>query len=365
KKLAYLQEKIKDTISSIQNYKDWIAILKIVAEFKATILDNDVSQNDYHLNKFMDEINNKFYDWMMKQYHTLISLPPYPNPKLVHHIPHAIHHEKGKNEKIALLVLDGMSFIQWRSIQNYLKGQGFFFDENGVFAWIPTLTSVSRQAIFSGNMPISYSSTIHTTSAEERLWKAFWEYQGIQKQYVAFQKSLGRESYDRNQIKGLSNSLTRVYGAVIDVIDQFSHHAVLGEKSIVSELNVWLQSNYLAQLLNDLLEANFSIYITSDHGNTIASGVGRFSEGVLVEQRGERVRIYNDETLYEDSASTINVIKWLNIGLPENYFTLLSLYGEAFVPKGHEVVTHGGISMEEVIVPFVKVQKNGGSVDID
>src|SRR5699024_7606450 len=52
KKLAYLQEKIKDTISSIQNYKDWIAILKIVAEFKATILDNDVSQNDYHLNKF-------------------------------------------------------------------------------------------------------------------------------------------------------------------------------------------------------------------------------------------------------------------------------------------------------------------------
>ena len=49
---------------------------------------------------------------------------------------------------------------------------------------------------------------------------------------------------------------------------------------------------------------------------------------------------------------------WNNAGLPENYNVLLSQYGQAFVQKGEEIVTHGGISIEEVVVPFIKVQQN-------
>jgi hypothetical protein len=206
-------------------------------------------------------------------------------------------------------------------------------------------------------MPLAFSQTIGTTNAEERLWKKFWEEHGVLKQYVTYQKGLGSDTYEKSNIKGLTRNSTRIYGAVVDIIDQFTHNAVLGEKSVYSNLKIWLDSGYLIQLITDLLNHQFNVYITSDHGNTNAEGVGRINEGVLVDQKGERVRIYSEETLYKHSAEQIPSLKWSNIGLPSNYHVLLSPYGKAFVTKGKKIVTHGGISIEEVIVPFVKVER--------
>ncbi|MEW4278925.1 BREX-3 system phosphatase PglZ [Priestia megaterium] len=357
--LNYLRDKILDCLSSATQYKDWFHINGLITEFKLVSMKSD--SNKIEIEKIWKDVNEKFMHWMVNQYHTLTSLPPYPKPKLVHHIPHVISKERQGDEKVALLVLDGMNFVQWRVIQKYLKEEGFLFEEQQVFAWVPTLTSVSRQAIFSGNVPLTFSHSIQTTTAEERLWKSFWENQGVLKQYVTYQKGLGNEDYNIDTIKALSRKSSKVYGAVIDVIDQFTHHAVLGEKSISSNLALWLETNYLVNFLSDLIDVGYTVYLTSDHGNTNATGIGRASEGVLVEQKGERVRIYNDMTLYEDAASKLSVQKWPSIGLPENYHVLLAGYGQAFVPKNQSIVTHGGISIGEVIVPFVKVLKNKGS----
>ncbi|MFC4660778.1 BREX-3 system phosphatase PglZ [Oceanobacillus aidingensis] len=361
KQLNYLHDKILDCLSSVTQYKDWFHINELITELKLVSMQSDSNSSVAEVEEKLRVVNNHFARWMVNQYHTLTSLPPYPKPKLVHHIPHVISNERKGNEKVALLVLDGMNFHQWKVVQRFLKEKGFLFEEQQVYAWVPTLTSVSRQAIFSGNVPLTFNKTIQTTAAEERLWRSFWENQGILKQYVTYQKGLGNEKYNRETIKALSKKSTKVYGAVIDVIDQFTHHAVLGEKSIYSNLTLWLETNYLVNFLSDLINAGYSVYLTSDHGNTNATGIGRVSEGVLVEQKGERVRIYDDIMLYEDAASKLSVKKWPNIGLPENYHVLLAEFGQAFVPRDISIVTHGGISLEEVIVPFVKVQKNKGS----
>ena len=330
--------------------------MEYLAEYKYSAISIGKEQDE-----LVREVNLVFQSWMEDHYHSLTSLPPYPKPKLVHHIPHVVNNSKHNDEKIALIVLDGMSYFEWLSVRSYLKDNGFSFDENGVFAWVPTLTSVSRQAIFSGKVPLTFAKSIFSTASEEKLWKAFWEEQGVLKQYVTYQKGLGTETYDKAKIKGLSRKATKVFGAVVDVIDQFSHHAVLGEKSVFSQLQLWLESNYLKNLLTDLYRAGFTIYITSDHGNTKATGIGRISEGVLVDQKGERVRVYRDRTIYDDSANKLPVIKWSNIGLPDDYHVLISQYGQAFVPRGQDVITHGGISIEEVVVPFVKVEAIKGS----
>ncbi len=355
-KLNYLNDEITNKLPHAKGYKDWITIMEYLAEYKYSAISNGKEQDE-----LVREVNLVFQSWMEDHYHSLTSLPPYPKPKLVHHIPHVINNSKHNDEKIALIVLDGMSYFEWLSVRSYLKDTGFSFAENGVFAWVPTLTSVSRQAIFSGKVPLTFAKSIFSTASEEKLWKAYWEEKGVLKQYVTYQKGLGTETYDKAKIKGLSRKATKVFGAVVDVIDQFSHHAVLGEKSVFSQLQLWLESNYLKNLLTDLYRAGFTIYITSDHGNTKATGIGRISEGVLVDQKGERVRVYRDRTIYDDSANQLPVIKWSNIGLPDDYHVLIAQYGQAFVPKGQDVVTHGGISIEEVIVPFVKVEAIKGS----
>ena len=355
-KLNYLFDEIVNKLPYAKGYKDWITIMEYLAEYKYSAISIGKEQDE-----LVREVNLVFQSWMEDHYHSLTSLPPYPKPKLVHHIPHVVNNSKHNDEKIALIVLDGMSYFEWLSVRSYLKDNGFSFDENGVFAWVPTLTSVSRQAIFSGKVPLTFAKSIFSTASEEKLWKAFWEEQGVLKQYVTYQKGLGTETYDKAKIKGLSRKATKVFGAVVDVIDQFSHHAVLGEKSVFSQLQLWLESNYLKNLLTDLYRAGFTIYITSDHGNTKATGIGRISEGVLVDQKGERVRVYRDRTIYDDSANKLPVIKWSNIGLPDDYHVLIAQYGQAFVPRGQDVITHGGISIEEVVVPFVKVEAIKGS----
>lgn len=355
-KISNLHEQISLDLVGEKQYKDWVDLIGKLAEYRNAVLKSE-DNNFTIFNRLLYEVNAKFEDWMIKKFSALTSLAPYPKPKLVHHIPQYLSKVRQGNEKIALLVLDGMSYFQWHFIAEHLKSKGFILNETGIFAWVPTLTSVSRQAIFSGKMPLAFSQTIETTNAEERLWKKFWEEHGVLKQYVTYQRALGSETYENSNIKGLVRNSTRIYGGVIDIIDRFIHGSVLGEKSIYSNLKLWLDTGYLVQLITDLLNHQYNVYITSDHGNTNAEGIGRINEGVLVNQKGERVRIYSEQTLYEHSLAQIPSLKWSNIGLPSNYHVLLSPYGKAFVTKGQKIVTHGGISIEEVIVPFVKVER--------
>lgn len=353
--ISLLHKKINDLLENAFRYKDWTIVVDMLGEYKAIVSQCRDRTSLDEANQLFRLINEKFEKWMLDHYHSLTSLSPLPKPKMVHHIAPNLASKRGINEKIALIVMDGMSFIQWKVVKQYLSTKGFSFEENGVFAWVPTLTSVSRQAIFSGQMPVMFSTSIRTTAKEEKSWKTLWEDCGVLKQYVQYQKGLGKEAYNRSDIRAFKRSNIKVFGAVVDSIDQFIHGATQGEKSLMAELNIWLQSNYLTNLLTDLGKEKFTVYITSDHGNTESIGVGRISEGVLVDQKGERVRVYTDEVIYRNSAQSIDSISWSGIGLPENYDVLLANYRQAFVNKGERIVSHGGISIEEVIVPFVKV----------
>lgn len=111
-----------------------------------------------------------------------------------------------------------------------------------------------------------------------------------------------------------------------------------------------------------LLDKGFHIYLTADHGNVDAVGAGRPKEGDIPETRGERVRVYHSETLLADSAAACPNTFRVNIAaLPANFMPLFASGRTAFVTDGEQVVVHGGISVEELIVPFVRVKSGIGN----
>ena len=55
------------------------------------------------------------------------------------------------------------------------------FQESTAFAWVPTLTSVTRQSIFAGEPPLYFPDSMETTSKEKTHWLRFWEDQGVQR----------------------------------------------------------------------------------------------------------------------------------------------------------------------------------------
>ncbi len=87
---------------------------------------------------------------------------------MLHHVPRFVAREIGDDTtaKATLVVVDGLALDQWAVMRQQLAEQrpGWRFREDAAFAWVPTITSVSRQAIFAGSPPFYFPNSIHTTN---------------------------------------------------------------------------------------------------------------------------------------------------------------------------------------------------------
>jgi hypothetical protein len=147
-------------------------------------------------------------------------------------------------------------------------------------------------------------------------------------------------------------------GLVVDKVDKIMHGMQLGSAGMHNQITQWCQSGFLAALTSQLLDYGYEVWLTADHGNIQCEGRGRPSEGVIAEIRGERVRVYPTPELRAQVADAFPFAhEWQPIGLPEEYFPLVARGCDAFVSPGEAIVGHGGVAIEEVIVPLVKFER--------
>ena len=354
---------IKQTMPSQDStFREWIYLSRRMGEVIARFHELDAARADGIKDAVIEmqiTADKRLREWVPKHYTDLSSLPAAKAPVMVHHVPRFLSMRRNAGEsKIALLVFDGLAIDQWIHIRESLVKQSpkLVFDENACFAWLPTLTSVSRQALFSGLKPREFADTIETTSPEPTQWSRFWQDQGLRTNEVLYRKGIKRTDQLADLDAALSNSSIKVAGIVVDMVDEIVHGATLGKSGIAGQIDKWCESGFVDRLFAMLLDKGFHIYLTSDHGNVDAVGQGRLNQGVTSDLRGERVRTYRTENLAAESAATHTNTYRLDIaGLPANFLPLFADGRTAFVPQGEQVVVHGGISVEELIVPFVKI----------
>jgi len=299
--------------------------------------------------------------WVDKHYADLPSLPVAHAPVMVHQIPRflALRRDAGES-KVALLVLDGLAIDQWVQIRERITRRvpNLAFEERSCFAWLPTLTAVSRQALFAGMKPRELAGSIETTAAEPGLWSRFWQDQGLRANEILYRKGIRRADQLEDLTVALSSPLVKVAGLVVDTIDEIVHGAILGKRGIASQIESWCESGFVERLFTGLLDLGFHVYLTADHGNVEAVGTGRPNQGVMAETRGERVRVYRAALLRADSASQFPGTIAMDVpALPPDFLPLFAGGRAAFATKGEHLVAHGGLSVEELIVPFVKVSR--------
>ena len=337
----------------------WRRFARSFAETRAALLALDdpgpAAQSDF--DQLERDVDEAFAAWLPHRYGALSSLPPFP-PVMLHHVPHRIARDMAKgNEKTALLVVDGLALPQWVVLREELTRQRprYSLREDAVFAWIPTITAVSRQATFAGRRPFYFAGSIGSTAREPALWKAFWQSKGLSARQVGYAKGLGSGGLERVEPL-LGDPDLRAVGLVANTVDDIMHGMQLGERGMQGQVRQWARQPFLADLLDRLLDHGFTIWLTSDHGNIEAVGCGSPSEGAVADLRGERVRTYSDETLRDRVAAQFpEAEKWPPLGLPEDYLPLLAPGRRAFVAEGKTPVCHGGASIEEVIVPLIRI----------
>ena len=108
-----------------------------------------------------------------------------------------------------------------------------------------------------------------------------------------------------------------VAGIVVDMIDEIVHGATLGKRGIApARLRSGADTGFVERLFCLLAEHGYRIYLTADHGNVEAEGIGRLSQGVVSELRGERVRTYRSDALAASVPEDIDAFRFDLAGLP-------------------------------------------------
>ena len=307
---------------------------------------------------YHSSVNSAFWTWLSKYYGGLYNYPP-SSPLMVHHIPGYINYQLKVNQakRMAFILVDGLAVDQWGILRDAIRSQGVdaLIEEKTLLAWVPSITPISRQAAYSGKIPRHFGDSLHRTDRDEAGWRQFWGDHELQPQQIAFAAVAG-ESPDIAEINSLITDKTVALGVTLFKVDKIMHGMQLGEVGMSSQVRVWAEQGFFAKLVRTLLSQNFEIVISADHGNTEAIGVGVPKEGKLSDKGGERCRIYADQALSKSClASHPQSLSWSSPGLPEDINVLLAPAGEAFSPKGLNLLCHGGATIEEVCVPFIKI----------
>ena len=343
-------------------WEQWQAVARAWAELTALRYDPDnplssVQRKQYqHLQSKFDAA---FLTWLRRRYAPLGS-QRLPTPHHVHHVPYYIAYQRrqGRPDRVALLVLDGMALTDWTLIGPVWRARhpDWYFEEHLLLAQVPTITAVSRQALVSGQRPADFAVTLDTNRAEAGQWAAFWAGEGL----LADACPYSRLALDRDELPPeVDSARTRALCLTDSKVDGMVHDATLGATDFQASLRVW-QEGYgrrIEEVIEGLLERGFAVYLTSDHGHVEARGFGQPSEGLTVDTRGKRARIYSDwHAAVNVQQGLSETILWGQDGLlPDDVWVLMPQERNAFATFNKTVVTHGGLTLDEMVVPLVTI----------
>jgi hypothetical protein len=295
------------------------------------------------------ELDSAFLPWLRSRYGTLLSSAA-KWPTTVHRVAHFLARRLRAEdaERVLLIVLDGLGHAQWAHLRERLALE--VVESGSSLALVPTYTTVSRQAIFAGDLPSSFPDALWTTQPEPRRWREVWAGEGISVTGVAYHRVKGRLPHDR---LGLGDA--PVTGVVVNAVDDLMHTSELfGDAQLLANLDVWADNGFLVDLVERATAEGIETWITADHGNLECIGSGSISEGVAIESSGKRLLRYPNRTLRDASAA--DGIVWDEIpGMPSTAEPLLFAAGRSAFTNNRVSISHGGLSLDEVIVPLVRV----------
>jgi len=351
-----LFEKNLAGIDKAANYQEWQELSIEYSKIKKGCVELNYQAD-------LKAAHEKFYEWIELKYRSLRTKNAYNGPVMVHNILDYLARLHNTDEqKIALLVIDGMSLTQWYVIEDVLKEQltDFTFHTESIFAWIPTITEISRQSIFAGQEPSLFLDSLLTTAKESKRWKNNWKQHSPKLHENQIFYGTGYHFWDNLKFKNIPYNSAKILGVVSNTVDEKIHGVTGGMKELNGGIRDWAKTGSLGNLIKTLTENDFSVFITADHGNIETKGIGEPRDSTIKGQelRGRRVRIYRDEEKANRiKDQTPQSFLWQNNPISPDRHFLFAKNELAFSDK--DVVTHGGISLDEVMVPFVKIgEKN-------
>lgn len=343
--LEGLIEYLKQQLEIIEDIADqWFKIIQVLsnAKLKYLLANDEALKGAYQ--KIENTFNIRFQRFIDNTYRSLFSLSGVRKPVVVSRI---LEHINAKTtKKRALLVIDGMNYWQWNILGKALADAGIHYTSSASLAFIPTITTWSRQAIFKGDKPDPSADN----SKEGKLFEDFWARQGVPGYQIAYKKFSVNEPLHVADISPDTSTL----GLVCNDLDDIMHGSILGDNHLKMSTEQWVAKSRIVETISTLKTNGFQVYITADHGNVEATGLRNLTikDKIGALSRGKRHIQFANEILLKGFIDQNPNLELGNWGL--------SLYlkkQEAFTTEKSQVITHGGSHIWEVIVPFISINE--------
>ena len=333
-------ELILSKTSVCKDCLDWFSI----AEEKARI---DCIAAKQNVSLDTSEINKRFSDYILNQYKNLSTVISSKSPILVSK---TIEFIRNNSEKFILIVMDGMSEFDWHILSNSFKKINYI--QTAAYAMIPTVTSVSRQCLLSNKYPIQLDSPWNQAKEKKEFIECLKQH-GLSDNQISYQRGYDAEF----------GPLVKCGTVIINEIDDLVHAQKYGREGMYRDVNMIREQGKLAKMTWSFLSLGYDVYITADHGNTLRCGMGKLtSTGVELETKSKCMLVLKNFANKHDLQTRFGLIDFPKYFLPKEFDYLICDVGDSFDNKGDKVMSHGGVSIDECIVPFIVIKAKDNNV---
>jgi CheY-like chemotaxis protein len=293
-----------------------------------------------------------------------------------------------KKEKLAMIVIDCFPFDQMSMVEELLKDK-FSVAKHSYFSILPTATQFARNALFSGLFPSEieekfpeiYSDNFEDENSSNRFEKELLEKKLAEKGFDLGKKLKYSKVYkieEFSKIESAINDLkdTELFALVVNMVDFLIHNRkkdelvsemMFTESSYRSTIRSWFDNSALHRIINSLGDLGFKIVITTDHGAklinkfTKVSGDGVVSNGLRVKFGKNLTTSNKKQTLYWQKPTEYrmpSVFKGMNMILAkEDHCFVFEKNLNDFYKQIKNSYQHGGVSIEEMILPILILKK--------
>lgn len=377
------QQNYMDIAQQIEQCKtadDWIEAYKRLVHWELELSSADSGMTEM-LNMQKEEANIGFAKYIRNNYLGWVATQPKEHPMLSTEIfKKKVFPTIDDGEKVFLIVIDNFRYDQWRMLASEI-GDMFDIDEQLYYTILPTATQYARNAIFSGLMPNMIAEMFPDlwVDEDEEEGKNLNEGPLIKTQIERYRRHDSFSYHKINdsvagdkflqQMNSLSGNDLNV--VVVNFIDMLSHarteskmvRELANNESAYRSITVsWFRHSIMADILRRLSQTDYKVIVTTDHGSIRTSKpvkiVGdrntntnlRYKLGKNLNYNAKDLFVIKDPLKAQLPAPNISTSYVFATGdsffaYPNNYNYYVSYYKDTF--------QHGGVSMEEMLVPLV------------
>lgn len=372
-------------LNSNPNYSEWMDLYKKLVFWELEMEKSDSPEMQEVFQTQKSEANNEFFKFISKNYASWVNPKAADSPIMSHTLmqfkvlPHV---EKGT--PLFFVLIDNLRYDQWKTIQPIFAESFRIQEEETFYSILPTATQYSRNAIFAGLKPIEIEKQFNAQwkNDDEDGGKNLFEEEFFKAQLKRLGKGDLRYSYTKivnnhegqKLVDNIHNMLQNDINVIVyNFVDMLSHART--EMEVLKELagdetsyrsitQSWFEHSPLHQALKKIADKKITVIVGTDHGSTRVKTPGKI---IGDKQTTANLRYKHGRNLNYDAKDVLAFKDPKEAGLPvpnvnssyvfaknDIYLCYPNNYNH-FVNYYRNTFQHGGISLEEMIIPVIRM----------